>query len=112
MNQLMIVAAVAGSISRNGRLKELIGRLDKAVSTLPDRASWIGFKALTKPERIKNKATHAGPWATSRKMGLCINEEGPLSLSAGLIMERAKVRVMWLHTTKTAAMSRRPYGSG
>ena len=86
MNQLMIVAAVAGRKSRKDLLNELTARLDNAVSILPCLASFIGFSELTKPERMMKQATQAGPWPTSRKIGLCIHCDGPFSPSAGLTM--------------------------
>ena len=57
--QLIIVAAAAGSTSLNDRLKELWARFESAVSTLPARDSFIGLRALTKPESMKKMATHA-----------------------------------------------------
>ena len=57
MNQLTIVAAAAGSIKRNVRLKEDEARFVRALSVCPERASLIGLRALTKPERTRNMAT-------------------------------------------------------
>ena len=67
MNQLKMVAAVAGRNNLNDRRKELIAMFDNAVSTCPVLASFIGFKALTKPESMKKQATQAGPCPTSRR---------------------------------------------
>lgn len=89
----MIVAAVAGRKSRQDRLKELTARFDKAVSICPDLASLMGFNELTNPERMKKQATQAGPWPTSRKMGACIQREGPPMPSPGLTIYRAKAIV-------------------
>lgn len=108
----MIVAAVAGRKSRHDRRKELRARLDRAVSTCPALASLIGFNELTKPDNMKKHATQAGPWATSRNTGACIQRDGPPIPSPGLTMYRAKAMDRWLNITKTAAIPRRPWRSG
>ena len=107
-DQLMIVAATPGKKSRKLRRNELTARLDSAVSTLPVRDSFIGLRALTKPERMKNMATQAEPWLMSRKKGRWKSKGGPSSLPDGSMRCRQKARTIWLDTTKRAAMPRRP----
>jgi hypothetical protein len=93
MNQLMMVAVVAGRNKRNDLLNELTARFDSAVSVFPALASLTGFSALTKPDSMKKHATHAGPCPTSRNIGLCINAEPLSSPKFGGTIHRAKQRV-------------------
>jgi hypothetical protein len=53
-----MVAVAAGSMSRHILLKAVRAMPFEAVVASPERANLMGFKALTKPRRMKKMATH------------------------------------------------------
>lgn len=64
-----MVATEAGRTKRKDRRKAAVERLSRADSESPLRACLIGFRALTKPSRMKKIATQLCPEAMRRKIG-------------------------------------------
>jgi len=69
--QLTTVVMVGGIITLKLRRKQLVDNDKNAESDSPLFINFRGFRALTHPERTKNKATHGNPSQSAWKKGQC-----------------------------------------
>lgn len=107
--QAMIVASIAGSTRRGIRRKALRATVDNAALPSPARLCRRGFKAATKPVTKAKMVTPIRPCQGIRKKGICISLGGPISVSAGKKRSISHAREIWVTTTITEAMPRRPW---